>query len=382
MKSLKNQLNERDDMKSWYPKNGRVILHVDMNSFYASVEIADNPQLKGKPLAIAGNPDERKGIVVTSSYEARSKGVKTTMSLWEAKKHCPQLIVKRPNFDRYREVSNQIFRILEDYTPYVEPVSIDEAFLDITDSYDLGNPLDIADAIQQHVANDLHLPCSIGIAPNKFLAKMASDMKKPNGITILRKRDVSSKLWPLPIEEMYGIGNKTAEKLKKYQIETIEDLVETDTLLLKGLLGVNGERLKTRALGEDPRPVDPERASSFKSIGSSQTFPVDVSDYEQLLGQLRVLSESVEKRLHRKSAVGDTIQLTIRYSDRMTITRRMKLNQYVEKSSDILFYSEQLLEEHWNADPVRLLGITVQNAVKKEDITYQLDLFQYLGELN
>ncbi|MFD2657313.1 DNA polymerase IV [Gracilibacillus thailandensis] len=382
MKLLKNQLNERDDMKSWYPKNGRVILHVDMNSFYASVEIADNPQLKGKPLAIAGNPDERKGIVVTSSYEARSKGVKTTMSLWEAKKHCPQLIVKRPNFDRYREVSNQIFRILEDYTPYVEPVSIDEAFLDITDSYDLGNPLDIANAIQQHLANDLHLPCSIGIAPNKFLAKMASDMKKPNGITILRKRDVSSKLWPLPIEEMYGIGSKTAEKLKKYQIETIEDLVETDTVLLKGLLGVNGERLKTRALGEDPRPVDPESASSFKSIGSSQTFPVDVSDYEQLVGQLRVLSESVEKRLHRKSAVGDAIQLTIRYSDRKTITRRMRLNQYVEKAADILFYSEQLLEEHWNADPVRLLGITVQNAVKKEDITYQIDLFHYLDEPN
>ncbi|QGH34860.1 DNA polymerase IV [Gracilibacillus salitolerans] len=369
-------------MKSWYPKNGRVILHVDMNSFYASVEIADNPQLIGKPLAIAGNPDERKGIVVTSSYEARNKGVKTTMSLWEAKKHCPELLVKRPNFDRYREVSNQIFRILEDYTPYVEPVSIDEAFLDITDSYDLGNPLDIANAIQQHVSNDLHLPCSIGIAPNKFLAKMASDMKKPNGITILRKRDVSVKLWPLPIEEMYGIGNKTAEKLKKYQIETIEDLVETDTVLLKGLLGVNGERLKTRALGEDPRPVDPERASSFKSIGSSQTFPADVSDYDQLLAQLRNLSESVEKRLHRKAAVGETVQLTIRYSDRKTITRRMKLNQYIQKASNILFYSEQLLEEHWNSEPVRLLGITVQNAVKKNDITYQLDLFHYFDESN
>lgn len=367
-------------MKAWYPKNGRVILHVDMNSFYASVEIADNPELKGKPLAIAGNPDERKGIIVTSSYEARRKGVKTTMSLWEAKRLCPELIVKRPNFERYREVSNQIFRIFEDYTPYVEPVSIDEAFLDITESYDLGKPVDIAVAIQQHVASDLHLPCSIGIAPNKFLAKMASDMKKPNGITILRKRDVASKLWPLPIEEMYGIGRKTADKLKKYQIETIEDLVETDTIFLKGLLGVNGERLKTRALGEDPRPVDPERASSFKSIGSSQTFPVDVADYDQLLAQLRVLSESVEKRLQRKAAVGDTLQLTIRYSDRKTITRRMKLDNYIDKASDIYFYSEQLLEEHWNTDPVRLLGITVQNAVKKNDITYQLDLFQYLNE--
>ncbi|WP_413775106.1 DNA polymerase IV [Gracilibacillus pellucidus] len=367
-------------MKSWYPKNGRVILHIDMNSFYASVEIADNPQLKGKPLAIAGNPDERKGIIVTSSYEARSKGVKTTMSLWEAKKLCPDLIVKRPNFDRYREVSSQIFRIFEDYTPYVEPVSIDEAFLDITDSYDLGNPVNIASAIQQHVAADLDLPCSIGIAPNKFLAKMASDMKKPNGMTILRKRDVQTMLWPLPIEEMYGIGKKTAEKLKNYQIETIEDLVEADTVFLKGLLGVNGERLKLRALGEDARPVDPERANSFKSIGSSQTFPVDVSDYEQLLSHLRSLSENVEKRLKRKQAVGDTIQLTIRYSDRKTITRRMKLANYVDSRADILFFSERLLEDHWNQEPIRLLGITVQNAVKKQDISYQLDMYQYMKE--
>ncbi|WP_058307516.1 DNA polymerase IV [Gracilibacillus massiliensis] len=368
-------------MKEWYPKNGRVILHVDMNSFYASVEIADDPSLKGKPLAIAGNPDERKGIIVTSSYEARNKGVKTTMSLWQAKKLCPNLIVKRPNFERYREMSSQIFRILEEYTPYVEPVSIDEAFMDITDSYELGNPIDIARDIQMQLSKQLDLPCSIGVSPNKFLAKMASDMKKPNGITILRKRDVATKLWPLPIEEMYGIGKKTADKLNKYQIETIEDLVETDTMLLKGLLGVNGEKLKTRALGEDPRPVDPESASSFKSIGSSQTFPADINQYEILIDQLRILSESVEKRLNRKAAVGDTVQLMIRYSDRKTITRRMKLNQFIEKASDILYYGEILLEEHWNGEPVRLLGITMQHAIPKDNLTYQLDLFRYKEEL-
>ncbi|SHN20613.1 DNA polymerase IV [Gracilibacillus kekensis] len=368
-------------MKEWYPKSGRVILHVDMNSFYASVEIADDPSLKGKPLAIAGNPDERKGIIVTSSYEARNKGVKTTMSLWQAKKLCPNLIVKRPNFERYREISSQIFRILEEYTPYVEPVSIDEAFMDITDSYELGNPLDIARDIQIHLAKQLDLPCSIGVSPNKFLAKMASDMKKPNGITILRKRDVATKLWPLPIEEMYGIGKKTADKLNKYQIETIEDLVETDTMLLKGLLGVNGEKLKTRALGEDPRPVDPERASSFKSIGSSQTFPMDIHQYDILIEQLKILSDSVEKRLKRKSAVGDTVQLMIRYSDRKTITRRMKLNRFIELSQDILYYGEILLEEHWNGEPVRLLGITIQHAIPKDNLTYQLDLFRYKEEL-
>ncbi|WP_066193079.1 DNA polymerase IV [Gracilibacillus timonensis] len=363
-----------------YPKNGRVILHVDMNSFYASVEIADDPSLKGKPLAIAGNPDERKGIIVTSSYEARKKGVKTTMTLWEAKKLCPQLIVRRPKHERYREVSGEIFRILEDYATFVEPVSIDEAFLDITDSYDLGHPVEIAEAIQQHIANDLSLPCSIGIAPNKFLAKMASDMKKPNGITILRKRDIVAKLWPLPIEEMYGIGRKTAAKLNKYDIFTIEDLVESDTVLLKGILGINGERLKTRALGEDPRPVDPEKAASFKSIGSSQTFPHDIVDYDELRGQLRYLADKVEKRLKRKKAVGDSVQLTIRYNDRKTITRRIKLKDYIEMADELFAYAEQLLEQHWNSEPVRLLGVTIQNAVKKEGMTYQLDLFQYLNE--
>ncbi|GAB2573904.1 DNA polymerase IV [Gracilibacillus alcaliphilus] len=364
----------------WYPKNGRVILHVDMNSFYASVEIADDPSLKGKPLAIAGNPDERKGIIVTSSYEAREKGVKTTMTLWEAKKRCPNLVVKRPNHERYREVSFEIFRILEDYTAYVEPVSIDEAFLDITDSHDLGHPIEIAQTIQQHIADDLSLPCSIGIAPNKFLAKMASDMKKPNGITVLRKRDIAAKLWPLPIEEMYGIGKKTAAKLKKYDIHTIEDLVEADTVLLKGLLGVNGVRLKTRALGEDPRVVDPENAASFKSIGSSQTFPSDISDFDELVSHIRFLADKVEKRLQRKGAVGDRVQLMIRFSDRQTITRQAKINRYIETARDIAYHAEQLLEQHWNSEPVRLLGVTIQNAVKKEGLTYQLDLFQYLQE--
>src|SRR5690348_9668177 len=156
-----------------YPKNGRVILHVDMNCFYASVEMAYDPSLKGKPLAIAGNPEERRGIIVTCSYEARGFGVKTTMPLWEAKKLCPQLIVKKPNFDRYRAASIDMFEILNQYSSLVEPVSIDEGYVDITESYEFGTPLEIAEAIQKQLMKQLDLPCSIGVAPNKFLAKMA-----------------------------------------------------------------------------------------------------------------------------------------------------------------------------------------------------------------
>ena len=166
----------------------KVIFHVDMNSFYASVEMAHNPKLKGKPLAVAGNPEERKGIIVTSSYEARAKGVKTTMPLWEARKLCPDLIVVRPNFELYRETSRKIFRLLADITPIIEPVSIDEGYMDVTNHP--MHPIKLAKHIQLRLLRELDIPCSIGIGPNKFLAKTASDMKKPLGITILRIRDL------------------------------------------------------------------------------------------------------------------------------------------------------------------------------------------------
>lgn len=163
-------------MDNQYPKNGRVILHVDMNSFYASVEMAYNPALKGKPLAIAGNPEERRGIIVTCSYEARAKGVKTTMPLWEAKRLCPELIVMQPDFEKYRKASLAMFQILARYTSLVQPVSIDEGYIDITESKEFGSPIEIANKIQAQILKELDLPCSIGIAPNKFLAKTASDM--------------------------------------------------------------------------------------------------------------------------------------------------------------------------------------------------------------
>ena len=231
-----NANREVSPVKSHYPKNGRVILHVDMNSFYASVEMAYNPELKGKPLAVAGNPDERKGIIVTCSYEARKFGVKTTMPLWEAKKKCPQMIIMRPNFERYRAASKGIFDILRTYADLVEPVSIDEGYIDITESFELGTPLEIAASIQHRIKEQLDLPCSIGIAPNKFLAKMASDMKKPMGITVLRKRDIPSILWPLPVIEMHGIGEKTAEKLKGIDVLKIEDLAHANDVQLRQCL--------------------------------------------------------------------------------------------------------------------------------------------------
>lgn len=360
-------------------KNHRVIFHIDMNSFYASVEMAKDPKLKGKPIAIAGNPEERKGIIVTSSYEARAKGVKTTMPLWEAKKLCPELIVLRPNFTLYREMSSQIFRLLYDITEWIEPVSIDEGYLDVTQLP--VHPLTLAKDIQANILTQLDIPCSIGIGPNKFLAKTASDMKKPLGITILRKRDISSKLWPLPVGDMYGIGEKTAEKLGRIQIQTIKELAEADTYTLKHLLGINGERLQNRARGIDTRAVDPDALNDFKSIGNSQTLPDDTIDETQIKQLLLHLTKRVDERLKRREMTGKSIQLTIRYKDRQTVTRSRTISSYVEGADDIYPVILELFVEHWTGRPIRLLGVTVSNLLKMDSILEQLSLFTYESEI-
>lgn len=364
-------------MKNMYPKNGRVILHVDMNSFFASVEIAHDPSLKGKPLAIAGNVEERRGIVVTSSYEARAKGVKTTMTVWQARRLCPGLLVMQPNFPRYREASQQIFQIFNSYSSLVQPVSIDEGYLDITDGHEFGSPIEIAKNIQDRILTELHLPCSIGIAPNKFLAKMASDMKKPLGITILRKRDVQPVLWPKNVGTMHGIGKKTEEKLNQIGIQTVGNLAEANDGLLKEAVGVLGIKMKERANGADDRPVDPDAHSDFKSIGNSTTLPEDITDEKQALPVLERLAQSVSRRLRRKSSVSFNIQLVIRYADRKNATRSRKLDNPVWEKEDIVYAARQLWTKHWNGDPVRLLGITAQNLQEKEDAYKQLDLFSY-----
>ncbi len=360
-----------------YPKNGRVILHVDMNSFYASVEMAYDPSLKGKPLAIAGNPEERRGIIVTCSYEARKFGVKTTMPLWEAKKLCPQLIVKRPDFERYRAASMGMFDLLNQFSKLVEPVSIDEGYVDITESFELGSPLEIAEQIQKRLIRQLDLPCSIGVAPNKFLAKMASDMKKPLGITVLRKRDLPTVLWPLEVGEMHGVGKKTADKLKGIGIHTIGDLAKGNEIQLKALLGINGIRLKERANGIDNRPVDPDAITDFKSIGNSTTLPKDVSNQQELFQVLNGLAEKVSVRLKRKKVLATTLGITIRYKDRKTVTRSRKLLNPVSTQEEILQLAKGMLVANWTGDPVRLLGITGTDLVEHDHAVKQLDLFTY-----
>ncbi|RSL32011.1 DNA polymerase IV [Salibacterium salarium] len=360
---------------------GRIIFHVDMNSFYASVESNHDSSLVGKPLAIAGNPKERRGIVVTASYEAREYGVKTTMPVWQALKKCPNLIIRPPDFNKYRAVSAELFHFLEEYTDLVEPVSIDEGYMDVTSTFKERNVLNMAEEIQNRLYKELGLPSSIGIAPSKFLAKMASDMKKPLGITVLRKRELSQKLWPLPVEDMHGIGAKTAEKLKMLNIYTIGDLASYSSDSLKGRFGVMGQKLHERANGIDYRDVDPESAKEVKSVGSSTTMSVDIDQKQELLNVIWMLSEKVEARLKQKQVCSANFQITIRYSNRKTITRSKKLLNPLFTKEDIHTQAADLLERYWDGEAVRLLGITGLEVIPITDAYKQLDLFSYKKDI-
>ncbi|WLR43855.1 DNA polymerase IV [Bacillus carboniphilus] len=355
--------------------NGKVIFHVDMNSFYASVEMAHNCDLRGKPLAVAGNPKERKGIVVTCSYEARKHGVRAAMPLWQARKLCPNMIVVKPNFDLYRQASSEIFQVLKTYTQTVEPVSIDEGYLDVSQVPE--HPLTIAQNIQDQLYNELLLPCSIGIAPNKFLAKMASNMKKPLGITVLRKRQLKERLWPLPIEEMHGVGKKSTEKLNQIEVYTIDDLVKANKDSLRQFLGINGIRLQERAMGIDNREVDPSAIYDIKSVGNSTTISNDTVDMGLIEQTFRKLAHSVSSRLTKKELMMEKISITIRYADRKTITRSYSLENPLAGKEEIFAQSMRLFHQHWNEKPIRLLGITGQELVDESAAMKQLDLFTF-----
>ncbi|MFE4713894.1 DNA polymerase IV [Paenibacillus sp. NPDC056722] len=366
------------NVDQYYPASGRVILHVDMNAFYCSVHEAEDPdQYKGKPTAVAGSVEMRKGIIVTCSYAARRQGISTGMQVQKALRICPSLTVIKPNFHLYRKYSNAFMQIAYSYTPLLEAVSIDECYLDITGSRQFGTPLEIAEKIQRRIMEELGLPCSIGIAPNKLLAKMASDLKKPNGISVLRLRDVPNILWHKPCNEMFGIGGKTAEKLKKLGIYSIGQLAAADERMLTEHFGVMGSWLKRAGNGIDHGVVNPEREQS-KSIGHTTTLPRDVVGIAEARPILLNLSDQVARRLRKQGLVAAGIQLTIRTPDMKTITRSRQLDAPSETAEDIYKAACDLYVRHWRGDkPVRLLGVTSQGLSPKEEAAIQLDLFDY-----
>lgn len=369
------------DVDRYYPTKGRVILHIDMNAFYCSVHAAHEPALyAGKPTAVSGSVEKRKGIIVTCSYEARHKKVKTGMSVKEALRYCPELILITPDFDLYRKYSKQFIEIAKQYTPIVEVVSIDECYMDITGSKLLGTPLDIAKALQKQIRDELNIPCSIGIAPNKLLAKMGSDMKKPNGLTVLRLRDVKEKLWPQPCQYLFGLGPKTAEKLKRVNINTIGQLAMTEESYLRRLFGVYGTWLHRAANGYDDQEVKAEQEQS-KSIGHATTLPADVTELTEIQRILLSIADQVGRRMRKQKLLARTIQLTIRRPDMTTIQRSVTLQSPTHNMDIISAEANKLLLRHWNmGDPIRLLGISASNLVAESEAVVALDLFNYEEE--
>lgn len=357
-------------MDSWM--NLRKIIHVDMDAFYASVEQRDDPSLLGKPVVVGGRPNSR-SVVSAASYEARKFGIHSAMPMAEALRRCPQAIILPVNMRKYQDVSLQIQEIFMTYTPLVEPLSLDEAFLDVTESTSLfGSAESIAVLIKQRIRQELTLTASVGLACNKFLAKIASDLQKPNGFVIVSPDRIQEFLDPLFVERVWGVGKKTAEQLSALHVKTVKDLRSLKEEQLTQLFGVLGTQLFQLAQGIDHRPVESERL--VKSIGRETTFAADISDLDLLETELLKLSVDVGRKLRREDTKAKTITIKIRYNDFRTLSRAHTLQQTTDLDNVIYHEACLLLRELSVKQPIRLIGVTLNNLTNKSDT--QLSLFQ------
>lgn len=358
----------------------RHILHIDMDAFYASVEVKDNPDLKGKPLMVGGTVKQR-GVVAAASYEIRKYGVHSAMPTSQALKLCPQAILLPVRMERYEEISKQIQEIFLSYTPDVEPLSLDEAFLDITGSIKLfGSPEKIGKDIKNRIKQELGLTASVGIAPNKFLAKLASDLQKPDGFVILTEENKQKILDPLSISKIWGIGKITSKALQDRGINTIEQLRNTPVIILKNILGNQAEDILLLAQGIDDRQVEPDR--NAKSISAEETFPEDIIDKDILLTILHREVEEVAQRLRAEKVEGKTITLKLRYKDFKTITRSHSFDSPTNTTFILWEEAKNIFEKWYNssASKLRLLGFGVSGLVKEGSI--QQSLFSDPNEKN
>jgi DNA polymerase-4 len=352
----------------------RVILLADMNSFFASVHQAMDPKLQGKPVIVIGDPEQRRGIVLSASYEAKSKGIKTGMVLWEARQLCPHAFFIKSEYHYYVEFSSRFLRIMRDFTPLVEAFSIDEAFLDVTGSQKLfGSPIEIATQLKQRIYQEVGLRCSVGIAPNKLLAKMGADLQKPDGLTVIDYEDVPAKLWPLPIRELFGVGARYEHHLRRLNIFTIGDLARFPREILKRKYGVNGDVLWLSANGVDFSPVEPESMNEVKSMGQQVTLARDCKG-ESLKAVILELVDLVAYRVRSKGYVGKTASLCLKDPTFSYLSRMQTLPEYTDLGSEIAKAAINLLAKHWRPEwPVRMVGVTLANLIPCRLI--QPDLF-------
>ena len=342
-------------MKRW-------ILHADLDAFYASVEQLDRPELRGKPVVVGGPPESR-GVVTTASYEARPFGVHSAMPMSRALRLCPQAIRVSPRFDRYGEVSRQVMAIFRTVTPLVEPLSMDEAFLDVTEQADgHGGPEPLARQIKERVKQETGLTVSVGIGTNKTVAKVASDMEKPDGLVYVRRGQEARFLAPLPVRAIWGIGPRAEEALRAVGIKTVAQLAQAERGLVQSLFGSRGEILQAMARGEDDRPL--QMHHELKSVGAENTFPRDLPDGPELREELRRLAQGVTERLQRRGARAKTVVVKLRYSNFKTITRQRSLAEPTDDLDQMLEQANSLLDGVvGEGDTMRLLGIHAKNLV-------------------
>ncbi len=365
----------------------KVIFLVDMNAFFISCEMTKNPNLLGKPAAVAGDPQKRTGIVLAANYEARKFGVKTAMVLHKALKLCPDMILVPPDHNFYQKKSNEVMNLLFNYSPIVEKSSIDEAWLDMTGTEGLfGTPFEAASRIMEDIKINLDLWCSIGISENKFLSKMASNMKKPLGITELWQKDIEHKLWPLPVRAMYRVGEKTSDRLNSLGIKTIGDLAKFDKNYIQEILGKCGMELHQYANGLDFSPIRLEAQDDIKSIGRSTTLPEDLVDIDKLKYILMKLSEDVGMTARKHNKKGRIIQIILKFSDFEVITRQttvyptyftndiynagynlLKKNIYTYKAVRLIGISLGGFEENYSSEQISLFNIDKDDRHEKID---------------
>ncbi len=350
----------------------RKIIHLDMDAFYPSVEVLDNPALKGRPVIVGGGKE--RGVVSSASYEARRFGVHSALPMASAMRFCPQGIFLPVRMDRYRDVSRKVLRIFKRYTPLVEPLSIDEAFLDVTGSERLhGTAVEIAARIRKQVFHEIGLTISAGVAPSKFVAKIASDIKKPDGLTVVSPDKVRHFLDPLSVSRMWGVGKMTRKKLLEMNIQTFRDLSLVPVDVLERRLGSHGRKMHFLSMGIDERRVEPEH--DVKSIGHEQTFVEDITDLGLLEKNLLLLSEKTARRMRKKGLTGKTVSLKVKYHDFKQVTRSATLDRHCDDGP--LLYAEAcklLRKTEAGKKPVRLVGISMSQFCD-ESRGEQLSLF-------
>jgi len=341
-------------------KETRAILHLDLDAFFAAVEALENPALAGLPVLVGGRPEER-GVVAAASYPARAFGVRSAMPMHRALQLCPQAVVLPPRHSLYRDYSRRVMDILHHATPLVEQLSVDEAFLDLTDRLTAWEEaVGIARALQARVRDEVGLSASLGVATNKLVAKVASDHDKPGGLTVVRPGEEAAFLYPLPVRVIWGIGPVTADRLAALGVTTVGELVQLPEADLRGRFGQHGAEMAQRARGIDPRPVVTEHER--KSVSQERTFARDLQDGESLRRQLWRLSQGVALHLQRAGLAAGTVGIKLRYGDFETLTRQVTLDVPTDDEQVIYRAALMLLRRTWQRPrPVRLLGVSGQN---------------------